>query len=339
MCSPFCLISFNSTTFALILDSDSLPTRLLTRLYILDTDFLPTRLTVAIIPDERTWCLINTMSQCTDSQPSTSRDFSSEEPPVKRSLYVEEVKKMYNLAKVMRKLGTPEQAISFAEENNMIPQTKMCRVHKKPMTVIFSSNRNVGSFVCYKGPCRGKNVSRAKGTWFENIKVSLTQVFYLMYAYSNKWSYAMAIKEDFNDDDHCLSKATICDWYNYCREAVIIYQLEKQTFKGKIGGPGKIVQIDESKFGKRKYNKGRHIEGHWVLGMIEDGSEDLRLEVCPENIRSADVLVPLIKKHVAEGTIIHTDYWRAYDGLQNNNSPPPLHITPLVQKFSKPQPT
>lgn len=60
---------------------------------------------------------------------------------------------------------------------------------------------------------------------------------------------------------------------------------------------------------------GRHIEGHWVLGMIEDDSEDLRLEVCPDNVRSAEVLVPIIQKHVEVGTTIHTDYWRAYDCL------------------------
>ncbi|CAG5052590.1 unnamed protein product [Parnassius apollo] len=40
------------------------------------------------------------------------------------------------------------------------------------------------------------------------------------------------------------------------------------------------------KLAKNKAKKGRHIEGHWVLvGLIEDGSEDLRLEVCPENVR------------------------------------------------------
>lgn len=57
------------------------------------------------------------------------------------------------------------------------------------------------------------------------------------------------------------------------------------------------------------------MEGHWVLGLIEDGSEDLRLEVCPDNVRSAEVLIPIIQKHVQEGTTIHTDYWRAYDCL------------------------
>ncbi|CAF4891578.1 unnamed protein product [Pieris macdunnoughi] len=63
---------------------------------------------------------------------------------------------------------------------------------------------------------------------------------------------------------------------------------------------------------------GRHIEGHWVLGMIEDNSEDLRLEVCSDNIRSAEVLVPLIQKHVEVGTTIHTDFWRAYDCLSEH---------------------
>lgn len=89
------------------------------------------------------------------------------------------------------------------------------------------------------------------------------------------------------------------------------HQLDKETDAGLIGGEGKVVQIDESKFGKRKFNKGRRVTGHWVLGMIEDDSEDVRLEVCPENIRSSDTLLPLIQKHVAPGTTVCTDYWRA----------------------------
>ena len=91
--------------------------------------------------------------------------------------------------------------------------------------------------------------------------------------------------------------------------------MELQDTLTKLGGPNKIVQIDESKFGKRKYNRGLQIEGHWVIGMIEDSNDDLRLEVCPDNERSAEVLVPLIKKHVQEGSVIHTDFWRAYSSL------------------------
>lgn len=63
-----------------------------------------------------------------------------------------------------------------------------------------------------------------------------------------------------------------------------------------------------------------HIEGKWVLGFIENGSEDVPLEVCPNNIRSALVLFPLILKHVEIGTstTIHTDNWEAYDCLSEH---------------------
>ncbi|KAG1435618.1 hypothetical protein G6F56_013903 [Rhizopus delemar] len=37
-----------------------------------------------------------------------------------------------------------------------------------------------------------------------------------------------------------------------------------------LGGPGvDHVQIDESKFGKRKYHRGHRVEGVWVLGLVE----------------------------------------------------------------------
>lgn len=40
------------------------------------------------------------------------------------------------------------------------------------------------------------------------------------------------------------------------------------------GGEGKIFEIDESKFGKRKYNRDNHIEREWVFGGVERDSEN-----------------------------------------------------------------
>ena len=46
----------------------------------------------------------------------------------------------------------------------------------------------------------------------------------------------------------------------------------------KLGGLGKTVEIDESKFGaKRKYKRGSVSEGPWVFGVVERGSQSAAL--------------------------------------------------------------
>ena len=44
---------------------------------------------------------------------------------------------------------------------------------------------------------------------------------------------------------------------------------------------GSIVEIDESKFGRRKYNHGRCIDGHWVFGGVERGTGNAFMEEVP----------------------------------------------------------
>ena len=46
-----------------------------------------------------------------------------------------------------------------------------------------------------------------------------------------------------------------------------------------------------------------------MLGMIQEGSEDLRLELCSGNCRPSKTLIPMIECHVA-GTKVRTDGWR-----------------------------
>ena len=66
-----------------------------------------------------------------------------------------------------------------------------------------------------------------------------------------------------------LGSHAAVDWDIFGREVC-----EVALFDGreKIEGPGTLVQIDESKIGKRKYHRGHVVEGQWVFGGIEEDS-------------------------------------------------------------------
>ena len=83
-----------------------------------------------------------------------------------------------------------------------------------------------------------------------------------------------------------------------------------------IGGPGIIVEIDESKFGKRKHHKARIVEGQWVFGGICRETREIFLVPLPNNKRDRATLIePIILEHIKPGTTIISDCWIAYDKL------------------------
>ena len=80
-----------------------------------------------------------------------------------------------------------------------------------------------------------------------------------------------------------------------------------------IGGPGIEVEIDESKFGRRKYNRGRQVDGHWVFGGIERVSGECFLVEVQQ--RDANTLLPLIAQYIRPGSIVYSDEWSSYNQL------------------------
>ncbi|OAD70990.1 hypothetical protein PHYBLDRAFT_73821 [Phycomyces blakesleeanus NRRL 1555(-)] len=61
-----------------------------------------------------------------------------------------------------------------------------------------------------------------------------------------------------------------------------------------------IVEIDESKFGKRKYHQGHRVEGVWVLGSIEKTAERKTFLMTVPH-RDAATFLQVIKKYTAYG--------------------------------------
>ncbi len=109
-----------------------------------------------------------------------------------------------------------------------------------------------------------------------------------------------------------ISTKAVGEWRTMISNAVTDWFLRNSS---PLGGPGKIVEIDEAKFGKRKFNKGAYREGMWVLGGVDRETGQCFLVPCPGNQRDGPTLLPIIQRWVLPGSIVYTDEWGAYNSL------------------------
>ncbi|KAI4293352.1 hypothetical protein PAPHI01_2626 [Pancytospora philotis] len=85
----------------------------------------------------------------------------------------------------------------------------------------------------------------------------------------------------------------------------------------RLGGPGRCVQMDESYFGKRKYNTGRLRRYAWVFGAIDTTSKEFMMQSVAN--RKCESIGPLIKEHVLRDSIVHTDKYATYLAFFSRN--------------------
>ncbi|XP_017474798.1 PREDICTED: uncharacterized protein LOC108365311 [Rhagoletis zephyria] len=120
------------------------------------------------------------------------------------------------------------------------------------------------------------------------------------------------VTQDFIIEELSITRPTAVDWCNFCREVVY----DGMVVKGrKIGGVGSIVEIDASKFGRRKYHRGHAVEGQWVFGGVERGTNKCFL--VPVETRDKETLLAVIKNWILPNTTIVSDFWKAYDCLSD----------------------
>ncbi|KAK3881172.1 hypothetical protein Pcinc_014377 [Petrolisthes cinctipes] len=98
---------------------------------------------------------------------------------------------------------------------------------------------------------------------------------------------------------------------SFCRDVLVEWCVKRD---GKIGGPGKIVAIDENKFRRRKYNATRLVEDQWVFGGI--CQETRAVFLVPVEKCDQETLLNVIRERVEPGTTIISDCWRAYNCLE-----------------------
>ena len=100
---------------------------------------------------------------------------------------------------------------------------------------------------------------------------------------------------------------------NTVEKCIVTCYIIENVKPKKNGGPGLTVEIDGAKFGKHKYNRGKVVEGNWVLGGT--CRETKEIFVMKVEKRDKDTLIPINEKYVEIESTIISDCWAAYKCL------------------------
>ncbi|KCZ75063.1 hypothetical protein H311_03965 [Anncaliia algerae PRA109] len=99
-------------------------------------------------------------------------------------------------------------------------------------------------------------------------------------------------QDELLNDLEIDSSVTIVDWKNLCREICCSYFMRNPVM---LGGPGIVVEMDESSLVRRKYEHGRIVNTHWVFGAYPPSSKEGFLFAVP-NTRWK-TLLPIIQAY------------------------------------------
>lgn len=158
--------------------------------------------------------------------------------------------------------------------------------------------------------CGRKKKSVRDASMFSGLKCDLHKVLAVM------WLFLHEVKLDSIKRMTGLHAATIRSIL------MLLFRLMNADIKDEdvsVGGVDKndkpiVVEVDESKFGKRKNHKGHPVEGVWVVGGVERTPERKVFLTTVED-RKKDTLHLILSTWIKPGSEIRTDCWKGYCGL------------------------
>ncbi|XP_071576627.1 uncharacterized protein [Temnothorax nylanderi] len=155
--------------------------------------------------------------------------------------------------------------------------------------------------------------SAKTGTWFHKSHLDIATICKIVACFL----MLRHPRHDITMAETGVASATITDWFNFCREVCVFWADKYST---KLGGPGHTVEIDETKIGHRKYNRGRLLKGNWIFGGYEQDSK--KVFIVPVEDRTEKTLLACIKEWILPGTTIMSDCWKSYNCLSNEDFQP-----------------
>ena len=183
-------------------------------------------------------------------------------------------------------------------------------------SLIRKNNHYLGHiFRCNR--CRSYR-SVTEGTFFQFCHIPVISVFMLL------WLWCCRTRAKVASAIVNIPKNTVLQQNRYIRD-ICSWKLLQIPDQFEFGGPGCVVQIDESVITKCKYNVGRVVREQWVFGIF--GINENRGIIMYIDNRSAAILIKKIKKHIKPGTEIWSDSWKGYSSLSNL-----VGVSPYIHK-------
>ena len=163
---------------------------------------------------------------------------------------------------------------------------------------------------CKDKDCRSKLCIRTNNkllTTFCNVELKILLIYVFMH-------YCYLVPPSTSNQTLGICLKTLKKMSDFLTERVVMDQQLDEIFRGKFGGKGKTVEIDESCFFRRKANKGRVLKQIWGFGVVERDSGRLFVQIVEK--RTAKELVPIITKWISKDCLyIISDEWKSYNIL------------------------
>jgi hypothetical protein len=210
---------------------------------------------------------------------------------------------MQTIFEVNTVTANEEACLSFLAERGVFYKTMEC----KHCGGVMHQKLARRTFKCTSFRCR-KEVSIRHGTFFSGSQLECRKILMIGYLWILKTPTSSIVQMTG------CSTRTVCTFARHYRNLCSSHLTEHDDY---IGGPGVTVEIDESKLGKRKYNRGHVVDGAWVIGGVEDTPER-KVFLRRIESRDRDTLIPIILQHVHPESIIRTDLWRSYSSLADH---------------------
>ena len=204
-------------------------------------------------------------------------------------------------------LKNEESCREWMEKIGLLPTSLQCEVCGGVMVRHSASlEHKEGSFFCSK--CRKRRTPKS-GTIFGHSHLPLHLLVQIMIRWFLNQS-TTDIRRETKVSYRTISKV---------RETMVAFSTQYMLNRSvKIGGAGRVVEVDECLLHRRKHHVGRGKDPGWVLGGVErprSAGEIPRMFLVACANRKRETLQDHLQRFIEKGTVVVTDSFSSYKGL------------------------